>query len=222
MRSSDAATIARVGLAFAIVYLIIERIVPWFDVLLLTIAYLTDWVDGYLAVREESKGRVSFSLYIRAALGNAGAKAKISPIKAGISKHAPHGPRMDVAGDRVIEYAFWLAFIYVFFSAIGMVAGAIAIFLVLLVVTRHAFADALMGARGTSSKMQTRFAKIFYTSNASRGLINAVKFLAFAYLVLFYVLNYPAYIEYVLVALLFLIIMLRGAAEIYESVKIRK
>ena len=219
MRSSDAATLVRVGLVFVIVYLIIAKIAPWLNVLLIAIAFATDWIDGYLAVREESGGAVGLVLYLSAALGNKKARARIAPIKANISKHAPHGPRMDVAGDRVMEYAFWLAFIYVLFYAMGTIAGAVAIFVVLLVVVRHAFADALMGARGTSSKMNTKFAKVFYTSNASRGAINVVKFLAFAYLVLFYALDYPAYIEYALVALLFLIIMLRGAAEIYESTR---
>jgi len=213
MRSSDAATLVRVVLAFIVAYLIIAKVLAWIAVLLIAIAFISDGVDGYLAVRGESKGRIGFGLYLRAATGDAKAKEIVRPVKEDISKHFPYGPRIDVAGDRVMEYTFWLLFIYAFFERIP----AIAIFIVLLVVVRHAFADALMAARGTSSKMKTKFAKAVYSSNASRGLINVVKFLAFAYLALYYVLGYPVLVEYILVAVLFLIIMLRGAAEIYES-----
>ncbi|MGC8622869.1 MAG: hypothetical protein ACP5SJ_01735 [Candidatus Micrarchaeia archaeon] len=215
MRSSDEATLVRVLLAFIVAYMVIAKMLPWVTVVLVAIAFASDGIDGYLAVKEESKGKIGFTLYMRAATGDVNAKERVKPIKENISKHFPYGPRIDVAGDRVMEYTFWLLFLYTFFDKIG----SIALFVVLLVVTRHAFADALMAAKGTSSKMKTRFAKAVYSSNTSRALINIVKFLAFAYLALFYALDYPAIIEYLLVAVLFAIIMLRGAAEIYESTK---
>lgn len=215
MRSSDAATLVRVVLAFIIAYMIIAKLLPWLAVLLVAVAFVSDGVDGYLAIRAESGGKVGFGTYLRSALGDSAARKLVKPIKEGISKHFPYGPRIDVAGDRIMEYAFWLLFLYTFFDKIGVLA----LFIVLIVVTRHAFADALMAARGTSSKMKTGFAKAVYSSNASRALINVVKFLSFAYLILFYVLSYPAIIEYALVAVLFTIIMLRGAAEIYESTR---
>ena len=209
MRSSDIATMARVVLAIVIVYLIFLKVNPWITIALIAIAFLSDAVDGYLAVREESKGSIGFWFYISAAIGNKAAKAKLKPIKENIAKHVPYGPRMDVAGDRVMEFSFWITFTYL---------DIIPVIVFLLVVVRHAFADALMAGRGTSSKMKSRLAAAIYSSSIGRGGINVVKFLAYAYLVLVYVSGYPIDIGYALVAILFAYIMVRGAAEIYESI----
>jgi phosphatidylglycerophosphate synthase len=208
MRKSDAATLMRVCLAVIIVYLVFLKVNPVITILLIAIAFLSDAVDGYFAVKDGSRGSISFAFYISAALGNKEAKAKIRPIKERIAKHVPYGPRMDVAGDRVMEFAFWITFTYL---------DIIPVIVFLLVVIRHAFADALMGQKGTSNKMKSKLAARIYSSNLSRGMINVVKFLAFAYLVLVYVSGYPISIGYALVAILFAFIMIRGAAEIYES-----
>lgn len=208
MRSSDQATLARVLLSLAIVYLVIVRANPFVTIALIAIAFVTDGVDGYLAVREASSGGVSFLTYLKSSLGNAKAQSIVRPIKEGISQTAPHGARIDVAGDRVIEYSFWILFTYL---------RIIPVFVFLFVMIRHAFADALMGSRGTSSRMKTWFAKAVYSSNISRASVNILKFAAFSYLVLVYVSNYPALPGYLLVAALFTMIMMRGAAEIYES-----
>ena len=204
MRKSDAATLARVCLAVLIVYLVFLKANPVITIILIAVAFLSDAIDGYFAVHDESKGSISFALYVSAALGNKTAKAKIKPIKERIAKHVPYGPRMDVAGDRVMEFAFWITFTYL---------HIIPVFVFLLVVIRHAFADALMGQKGTSTKMKSKFAAALYTSNISRGAINVVKFLAFAYLVLVYVSGYPIAVGYALVAILFAFVMIRGAAE---------
>jgi phosphatidylglycerophosphate synthase len=212
MRSSDIATISRVVLAVVIVYMIFLKVNPWATIALISVAFLSDAVDGYLAVREESKGSISFGYYLSAALGDKVAKAKLKPIKERIAKHVPYGPRMDVAGDRVMEFSFWITFTYL---------DIIPVIVFLLVVIRHAFADALMAGRGTSSKMKSKLAAAIYSSNLGRGGINIIKFLAYAYLVLVYVSGYPVDIGYALVAILFTYIMVRGAAEIYESLNNR-
>ena len=209
MRLADAITLLRTALIIAVAYMIIFKLYPYLIVAIIAFAMLLDGVDGYAALWQESGGEISFAEYLKAASGNALIAKKVKKIKERIQKHAPHGPRMDVAGDRIVEYVFWILFTYL---------RIIPLFVLFIIVVRHSFADALMGARGTSSKMKTRFAKAVYSSNISRGGVNVLKFLAFSYLSLVYTLNYPAMPGYALVVILVSLVLLRGAAEIYESI----
>ncbi len=209
MRSADAATLIRTLLVFVIVYMVLIKINSIITISVILVMYLLDGFDGYLAVRSASRGKVSFAEYISAALSrNEKAKEKILAYKHNLSKIAKFGPRIDVAGDRVIEYVFWITFTYL---------KLIPLYVIFIVLFRHSFVDALMASRGTSSKPKTRFAKIVYSSNIGRGGINIVKFLAFAYFVLIYVSGYPLWIGYVLVVILVAYILLRGAAEAYDA-----
>lgn len=209
MRFADAATIFRTALILLVVYLVIIRYDPAVTIAVFVIATLLDAFDGYLAVMQTSRGKVGLAEYFRATVMNdAKARKKVLLYKSKAGKEARFGPRIDVAGDRVAEYSMWIVFTYL---------GIIPIALLLAVVIRHSFADALMGARGTSGKMKSRFARLAYSSNFSRAGINVVKILGFAYLILMYVSGYPAIIGYALVGILFTFIMVRGAAEIYES-----
>lgn len=209
MRSADAATLIRTLMVFLIVYLLLLKINPWFIIFLILIMYLLDGFDGYLAIREASNRTVSFAAYLRAALSNESkAKEKIAGFKRMAKKGAKFGPRIDIAGDRVIEYTFWITFTYL---------KLLPLFVIFIVIFRHSFVDALMASRGTSSKPKTRFAKVVYSSNIGRGGINVVKFLAFAYFTLVYVSNYPLWIGYILIVILLAYILLRGAAEAYDA-----
>lgn len=208
MRSADAATLLRTALAILVVYLIIVKFYPIATILLIAIVMALDGVDGYLAVSEASSGKIGFFTYMKSSMGNPTAKKIVGSVKKKISKSAPHGPRMDVAGDRVVEYSLWIVFTYV---------HILPIYVILIVLIRHSFVDALMAAKGTSSKMRTGLAQKLYSSNIARGGINVVKFVTFSYLVLMYVSNYPAIIGYILVIILVLYILARGAAEAYES-----
>lgn len=67
--------------------------------------------------------------------------------------------------------------------------------------------------------MKTGFAKAFYTSNVSRAAINILKFITFAYLMLVYISAYPILPAYILVGLLVAFIVVRGTAEVYDSLK---
>lgn len=209
MRSADAATLFRALLAIIIAYLIIARFSPIAIILLIGFTLALDAFDGYLAVRDISKGRVGIITYLKYAAGSGKSAAYVRSFKHKVSERFRFGPRMDIAGDRVVEYVFWITFTYV---------HAIPLFVLFIVVIRHSFVDALMGAKGTSSKLKTRFAKVIYSSSIGRGGINVVKFAAFSYLALAYIWGYPAYIGYVLVTLLLAYILLRGAAEVYESI----
>jgi len=210
MRSADAVTLLRVPLILLLAYMVFIKFSALIDILLLAIIFIMDALDGFYALKEASRGTLGFYTYIRSAVGNAAAKARVAALKKRVKGIAPYGPRLDVAGDRVIEYTLWIMFTY--FHIVPLI-------ILLLVVVRHSFADALMGAKGTSSKMKTRFAAVIYSSNVWRGGINIVKFVTFAYLVLVYVSSYPIWIGYILIGILFTYIMLRGAAEIYESLK---
>jgi len=210
MRSADAVTLLRVPLILLLAYMVFIKFSALIDILLLAIIFIMDALDGFYALKEASRGTLGFYTYIRSAFGNAAAKARVAALKKRVKGIAPYGPRLDVAGDRVIEYTLWIMFTY--FHIVPLI-------ILLLVVVRHSFADALMGAKGTSSKMKTRFAAVIYSSNVWRGGINIVKFVTFAYLVLVYVSSYPIWIGYILIGILFTYIMLRGAAEIYESLK---
>lgn len=209
MRYADATTLLRVLLAVLVVYLILVKFNPIVTILLIAVTMLMDALDGYFAVMQESNGKVGFGTYIHALMGDKGAAETVRKYKLMIAKHAKYGARMDVAGDRAVEYLMWIVFTYV---------RILPIFVIIIIVIRHSFVDALMGNKGTSSKMKSRFGYWVYSSNIGRGGINVVKFLAFAYLTLAYVWGYPLLIGYALTAILVAYILLRGAAEVYESI----
>jgi phosphatidylglycerophosphate synthase len=207
MRSADATTLIRVALIVLVAYLILAKFNPIGIILLLAVALILDGVDGYLAVRDQSRGKISLHFYIRAALGNPSCRARVKKVKQGISKSSPYGARMDIAGDRATEYILWSTFVFL---------GIVPLFVLILVIIRHSFVDGVMAAKGTAHKMRTSFAARIYSSNLGRGGINVVKFLTFSYLVLVYVWGYPIGIGYALVGILLAYILLRGAAELYE------
>lgn len=205
LRSADSTTIIRVGLIVLVAYLIIVKFDVLITVLLLGLSIFLDSVDGFLALREASRGKIGLSEYLRYVSGKN--SKKVLTIKRSISKKYPWGPRMDIAGDRITEYVMWIVFTFL---------HVLPIFILFIIVIRHSFADAFMAAKGTSSKTLSNFSRIFYTSNWSRAVINILKFITFVYLILVYVMNYPMYIGYLLVAVLVGFILLRGSAEIYE------
>lgn len=208
MRSADATTIARVLLIILVAYLIIYKFNPFVIAVLIAIAILLDAVDGFFALHEASKGRITFGKYVSALRGNERARTEVAAVKKTLKKKAKYGARIDVAGDRAVEYILWITFVY---------TGVVPIFVLFLIVIRHSFVDAVMAAKGTSSKMKTRFAKVVYSSNIGRGFVNVFKFITFAYLPFVYISGAPIVVGYVLVTILVGYIMLRGAAELYES-----
>jgi phosphatidylglycerophosphate synthase len=209
MRSANFATLVRVLMMLGVIYLIMIKFNPISIIIIIAIMMLLDAVDGYLAVSEASGGSVGLGAYARAAMGNANASSYVKRYKQRLSKSSPLGARIDVAGDRIIELLFWITFTYL---------HLIPLFILIIIIIRHSFVDALMAGKGTSSKMKTKFARIVYSSSIGRGGINVVKFLTFSYLVLVYVSGYPIIIGYILVTILVAYILLRGLAEIYEVI----
>ncbi|MEM0202314.1 MAG: CDP-alcohol phosphatidyltransferase family protein, partial [Candidatus Micrarchaeaceae archaeon] len=70
IRSADLVTYIRTALVIIVAYLVIAKFNAFAIIILLAIAMLSDAIDGYFAVREESKGKISFITYVRAATGN--------------------------------------------------------------------------------------------------------------------------------------------------------
>ncbi len=210
MRSADAATLFRVLLVVLVAYLILSKFNPIIITVIIGVAIALDALDGFLAIRESSRGRLGLCTYVSALSGNEKSKSVVSKFKAGLksSKSSRFGPRIDVAGDRAAEYILWVTYAF---------AGVIPLFVLFIVIIRHSFVDAVMAAKGTSSKMKTRFAQIIYSSNLWRGGINVVKFLTFSYLAFVYSWGYPVIIGYAFVTILVAYILLRGAAELYEA-----
>lgn len=210
MRSADLSTILRIALVLFVIYLIIIQANPLISIFLLAVAFALDGVDGYLALREISKGKVSLSMYLSYALGNKKNAKEIKAYKENIEKTAKYGPRFDIAADRIAEYSFWALF---------TVLNIVPFFVLIIIIMRHSLADAFLGSKGTSSKMKSGIARKLYASSVSRAAVNILKFVTFAYLILVYVLIFPISIAYVLIFVTVLLIVIRGAAEIYESLK---
>ncbi|MCL5413283.1 MAG: hypothetical protein M1569_02665, partial [Candidatus Marsarchaeota archaeon] len=198
----------RVLLIVVVAYLILLKSSPIIITVIIAAAISLDAFDGYLAIRESSKGRISLGIYASALMGNKASRAEVARFKGKTNGSSRFGPRIDVAGDRAAEYILWATYTYL---------AVIPVFVIFIVIIRHSFVDAVMAAKGTSSKMKTRFAQVIYSSNLWRGGINVVKFLTFSYLAFAYIWGYPMVIGYVLVAILVLYILVRGAAELHEA-----
>ena len=209
MRLADATTLFRVFIAIVVVYLVLIFFNPYIILLLIIAERVIDALDGFFARYEESRGKLGFWRYVDGAVfGNTAARNEIRKYNAAMQKSAPHGARFDIAGDRAVEYIFWALFAYI---------SLVPLFVFIIVIIRHSFVDALMAGKGTASKIRSRFAQIVYASNAGRFLINVPKVLTFGYLPFVYIYGWPLWIGYVFMALLVFNILLRGAAEVYES-----
>lgn len=208
MRAADLTTFIRVGIILLVAYLIVVGFNPFVSIALFAIALILDGVDGYLALFESSGGKISPSDYIHGLLGDKKIMKEVKEARLKTAKLAPYGPRLDVIGDRIIEYILWILFVYV---------HVVPLFVLFIIVIRNCAADGLMGLKGTSSKMKSSFARIMYASAPSRAAANILKFLTFSYLMLQYVSGYPAIAGQALVAILVIFSVVRGASEIYES-----
>ncbi len=208
MRSADLATFIRVGIILAVAYLVLTGFNPFVSIALFAIALALDAADGYLAIFESSGGKIGPGSYISSFLGDAKARKAVKVERLRTSKLAPYGPRLDIIGDRIIEYTLWMLFAYV---------HVVPLFVLFIIVVRNCTADGLMGPRGTSSKMKSAFARVMYASAPSRAAANVLKFLTFSYLMLQYVAGYPAIVGQALVAILVIFSVVRGASEICES-----
>ncbi|MDE1869335.1 MAG: CDP-alcohol phosphatidyltransferase family protein [Candidatus Micrarchaeota archaeon] len=209
MRSADIVTLSRIPILALIMYLVIIQFNAWVSVILFGLIIALDGLDGYAAVHDESKGKVSLGVYLKASvLHDAAALKTVKGFKEQIGKSTFYAPRMDIAGDRIVEYSFWALFTFL---------HVLPLFVIIIVIIRHSIVDAFMANKGTSSRMKTRLAKIMYSSSVARGEINVVKAVTFGYLILQYVAGWPSMIGYALVAILVINIILRGVAEVGEA-----
>ncbi len=209
MRSADITTVSRVVIAVAVVFGLLARLNAILLISGIVLERVLDGLDGYFALYDMSDRKLGFISYVNASVfGDKKLEPQIKKWKGMLKNAAPHGARFDVAGDRATEYIYWFAFTYL---------GLVPLFVTIIVIIRHSFVDALMGAKGTSSKMKTKFARMVYSSNFARAFINVPKVVTFSYLVLVYLYGWPLWIGYVFIAVLVFNILLRGAAEAYEN-----
>ncbi|VBA46283.1 hypothetical protein [Mycobacterium pseudokansasii] len=201
-------TALRLLILFVVLYLVVLRVHPAIPISLLAVSLTLDGVDGYLALRQHSDRKIGLIAYARYLVGDQRDSKAIQEAKREIEQRFPLGPRIDIAGDRITEYALWTLFLGV---------HLIPFYIVLIVIVRHSVADAFMAAKGTSSKMRTSIARTIYASNLARASNVVVKFLTFSYFMLAYILDYPIWVGYVLMAVLVSHILLRGAAEVAEG-----
>ncbi|MEM3781893.1 MAG: CDP-alcohol phosphatidyltransferase family protein [Candidatus Micrarchaeaceae archaeon] len=201
MRSADAVTIFRVILVFAIAYLIYLKFDAIALVALIIVAFLLDEIDGYLAL---GKG-TNFIKYVATE-----ARGKHVYGEEDVAKLPSYGSALDIAGDRINEYTFWILFTFL---------HVLPLFVLFIVVIRNSLSDAFVASsKRTFHNMSTKFGKIAY-SHLARGAIGASKAVVFSYLTLVFVLGFPKAIGYALVAYLIAFFLLRGAAEIYEATR---
>lgn len=201
MRSADAVTVGRVLLVFVIGYLIYLKFSAIATILLIIVAFLLDEVDGYLALGKHE----NIIKYILTE-----AKGKHVYSEEDVAKLPKYGSALDIAGDRITEYTFWIVFTYL---------HVVPLFILFIVIIRNSLSDAFTAAsKKTFHNMHTRFGKIAY-SHLARGAVGASKAVVFSYLALVYIFHWPASIGYVLVAYLITFFLLRGAAEIYEATR---
>lgn len=202
MRSADVVTAVRIALVFVIAYLIIVRLNAIIVVLLFLVMFGMDNLDGYFAT-SRNPSVTDFLAYTRNEIRgkeNSRSKKALKPPK--------YGAALDIAGDRITEYTFWILFTWLYL---------IPLYVVLIIMTRNCLADALTLSEGkTFSKMRTAFGRVA-SSHKSRALYQVVKSSAIIYLALVYLADWPLWIGYALVAVAVSYSLLRGAAEIYEA-----
>lgn len=202
MRSADAITAVRIALVFVIAYLIILKASAVLVVVLFLVMFGMDNLDGYFAT-SRNPSLSDFASYIGSEIrGRERSRSKKAP------KPPAYGAALDIAGDRITEYTFWILFTWLYL---------IPLYVVLIIMTRNCLADALTLSKGkTFSKMHSAFGRVA-SSHKSRALYQVVKSAAIIYLALVYLAAWPAWIGYVLVAVAVAYSLLRGAAEIYEA-----
>ena len=202
MRSADLATLLRVPLLLILVYAIFVRFSAYAVVPLMLLLFASDAADGYLA----SSGRHSLGDFVSYLLE----EGRI------VSKRKERGPKdspayaanLDLAVDRLIEYALWLTF---------TLLQILPWFVIAIVFIRNTLADALLLRKGKSySRLKSAFGRVA-SSHFSRGAYAVIKTLNFAYLSLVFVAGWPVMPAYVLTGFTVAFSLVRGAAEIYEA-----
>lgn len=200
MRSADLVTSLRVLFLFLVLYAVAVKVNAVAAVLLIVSLFLSDSLDGYMA----ALGRHSPQDFVLYLIDEArGVRKKKFP------KSMPsYAAYFDIAVDRVVEYGFWLLFIYL---------ALLPWYVFAIVFIRNTLADFLVLRRGKSfSSMRTKFGSIA-SSHLSRGAYGALKALAFIYLALVFIAGLPLVLGYALTVLVIAFSLLRGASEVYEA-----
>lgn len=202
MRIADFLTLVRIILVFVIGYFIIIKLSAVLVVLLMVLMFVMDNLDGYfaLSVRPSMSDFISYIRHEATGRERSSEKSSKKPPK--------YGAYLDIAGDRITEYTFWIIFTYL---------SILPLFVVLIIVVRNSLSDAFTASKGkTFSEMKSAFGRIA-SSHISRGLYGTLKAVNFIYLSLVFILGWPIWIGYLLTAIVVVFSLFRGSAEVYEA-----
>jgi len=120
-----------------------------------------------------------------------------------------YGKRLDVAGDRITEYFYYLLF---------TVKGLIPIFVFPIIITRNSLVDTFFYTpKKNFSTTKTALARFFSSSRFSRFLYGFLKAVTFFYLGCVLLFSFPIIFGYILVAIIVIFSVIRGTADILES-----
>ncbi len=201
MRSADMVSLLRLPLLAFLVYLVLIRFNPVVVVLVLFFLFISDAFDGYFATLGKHTLPDFLGYFWNEAMGRK--KTKKFPKK--MPKYAAY---LDIAIDRIIDYTLWGLF---------TLLGLLPLIVIVVVFIRNTISDFLVVRSGkTFAKMHSAFGRIA-SSHIIRGANSALKAINFAFLALVFIAGWPIAIAYVLTAITVALILLRGAAEIYEA-----
>jgi phosphatidylglycerophosphate synthase len=119
-----------------------------------------------------------------------------------------YGKRLDVAGDRIVEYIY-----YLFFT----IKDLIPVFIFPIIIIRNSIVDAFFYTpKKNFSTTKTKFARIFSSSRISRLSYGFLKMLTFFYFGCVLIFNSPIIFGYLLLAIVVSFSIIRGVADILE------
>ncbi len=203
MRQADITTLLRLPLLLIVIYTIVARANPLIVLFAIAVLFISDAADGYMGTQHRHT-LPDFTHYLLE-------EAHLAKRRERKRAQAPgYAPFLDIAVDRIIEYAFWLTFTYL---------QILPWFVVVIIFVRNTIADALVFRKGrTFSTMESRFGRLA-SSHISRGAYAIIKAVNFAYLAMVAVASWPISVGYVATTVVVAFSLLRGAAEISEALR---
>jgi phosphatidylglycerophosphate synthase len=127
-----------------------------------------------------------------------------------MEKEEEYGKRLDVAGDRIVEYLY-----YFIFSVIALIP----IFVFPIIVVRNCLVDAFFYTKEKNfSTTKTKLAKSISSSHIARGVYAALKMITFFYFgFLATGFEFSIAVGYTLLSATVIFSIARGIADIYEA-----
>jgi len=132
-----------------------------------------------------------------------------------MEKEEEYGKRLDVAGDRIVEYVYYFIF---------SIEKLIPIFIFPIIIVRNCLVDSFFYTKEKNfSTTKTEFAKSVSSSYVARGIYAILKMVTFFYFGCILVgFNLSLLIGYILLSITVIFSIVRGAADLYEVFRSRR